>query len=196
MRPRNTDKQELVEQKAIELLVTDGFEGFSVNKLAKACEISVATLYIYYEDKDDLIVKIARKGAEKMSNDILRDFSPDLSLEEGLRIQWRNRYESMMQHPYLYRLFEQLRSSTYQEQIFCALANPFKESMGRFIKNAIERGELEKMPLEVFWSVAYAPLYNLVRFHHEGKSLGGKPFQIKDKLVWQTFDRVLKALRP
>lgn len=196
MRPRNTDKQELVEQKAIEMLVTDGFEGFSVNKLAKACEISVATLYIYYEDKDDLIVKIARKGAEKMSNDILRDFSPALSLEDGLRIQWRNRYESMMQNPYLYRLFEQLRCSTYQEQIFGALANPFRESMTRFVKNAVERGELEKMPLEVFWSVAYAPLYNLVRFHHEGKSLGGKPFQIKDKLVWQTFDRVLKALKP
>lgn len=196
MRPRNTDKQELVEQKAIEMLVNDGFEGFSVNKLAKACEISVATLYIYYEDKDDLIVKIARKEAEKMNNDILRDFSPNLSLEDGLRIQWRNRYEGMMKAPYQNRFFEQLRSSTYQEQVLSSLALPFKESMGKFIRNAVERGELAKMPLEVFWSVAYAPLYNLVRFHHEGKSMGGKPFQVNEKMIWQTFDLVLKALKP
>ena len=55
MRTRNIDKQELVKKKAIEMLVDIGFEGFSMNKLAQACDISVATLYIYYKDKDDLI---------------------------------------------------------------------------------------------------------------------------------------------
>jgi len=195
MRPRNTDKQELVQQKAIEMLVTDGFEGFSVNKLAKACEISVATLYIYYKDKDDLIIQIARQQAEKMTHEILRDFDPEMSLEEGLRIQWRNRYRHQMENPLTALLFEQLRSSTYQERVFSPLLASFKESMGRFMRNAVERGEMEKMPLEVFWSVAYAPLYNLLRFHHEGRSIGGRAFEVKDKMVWQTFDLVLKALK-
>ncbi|WP_245895661.1 TetR/AcrR family transcriptional regulator [Flavobacterium album] len=58
MRTRNADKEELVKQKAIELLVKEGFQGFSMNKLAKASGISVATLYIYYQDKDDLIKQI------------------------------------------------------------------------------------------------------------------------------------------
>lgn len=195
MRPRNTDKQELVQQKAIEMLVTDGFEGFSVNKLAKACQISVATLYIYYKDKDDLIIQIANQQAEKMTREFLRDFDPDMSLEEGLRVQWRNRYRHQMENPLTALLFEQLRSSTYQERVFSSMLISFKESMGRFMHNATARGEMAKMPLEVFWSVAYAPLYNLLRFHHEGKSIGGKPFEVKDKMVWQTFDLVLKALK-
>jgi AcrR family transcriptional regulator len=55
---RNTDKQDLVKETAISLLAKQGFEGFSMNKLAKACGISVATLYIYYADKDDLIKQI------------------------------------------------------------------------------------------------------------------------------------------
>lgn len=177
------------------MLVTDGFEGFSVNKLAKACKISVATLYIYYKDKDDLIIQIAIQEAGKMSREMLLDFHPDLSLEEGLRIQWRNRYRYQIENPLMALLFEQLRSSTYQEKIFAAILGPFKESMGRFLRNAIERGEMAKMPLEVFWSIAYAPLYNLLRFHHEGRSIGGKPFEVKDKMVWQTFDLVLKALK-
>lgn len=195
MRPRNTDKQELVQQKAIEMLVTDGFEGFSVNKLAKACQISVATLYIYYKDKDDLIIQIANQQAEKMTREFLRDFDPEMSLEEGLRVQWRNRYRHQMENPLTALLFEQLRSSTYQERVFSSMLASFKESMGKFLHNATARGEMAKMPLEVFWSVAYAPLYNLLRFHHEGKSIGGKPFEVKDKMVWQTFDLVLKALK-
>ena len=47
MRTRDTDKEQLVKQKAIELLVNDGLDGFSMNKLAKACDIAVATLDIY-----------------------------------------------------------------------------------------------------------------------------------------------------
>lgn len=196
MRPRNTEKEELVQQKAIELLVSDGFEGFSVNKLAKACDISVATLYIYYEDKEDLIVKIAKSEAEKMHTAMLRDFHPDLSLEEGLRIQWRNRSEGLMDHPLTYQFFELLRSSSYHSKVMGSLLRPFKESMGAFLQNVIDRGEMQQMQLEVFWCIAYAPLYNLMRFHHEGKSMGGKPFKANSKMIWETFDLVLKALRP
>ena len=59
MRTRDNNKVELVKKTAIELMVKDGLEGFSMNKLARACNISVATLYIYYKDRDDLIVNIA-----------------------------------------------------------------------------------------------------------------------------------------
>jgi TetR/AcrR family transcriptional repressor of multidrug resistance operon len=69
MRTRNIDKQQLVKQKAIELLVKDGFEGFSINKLAKACGISVATLYIYYKDRDDLILRIGIEEAERFTQE-------------------------------------------------------------------------------------------------------------------------------
>src|SRR6476661_6570951 len=85
MRARNTVKEELVRQKAIELVVASGIEGFSVNKLARACGISVATLYIYYRDKDDLLIKIAVEEAQRMTATMLADFNPDLSFAEGLR---------------------------------------------------------------------------------------------------------------
>ncbi|MES1219353.1 MAG: helix-turn-helix domain-containing protein, partial [Bacteroidota bacterium] len=58
MRTRNTDKQQLVKEQAIEMIVKEGVEGFGMNRLANACGISVATLYIYYKDKEDLIRKI------------------------------------------------------------------------------------------------------------------------------------------
>src|SRR3954468_5932658 len=114
MRVRNIDKEQLVKQKAIQMLVADGFEGFSVNKLAKACGISVATLYIYYKDKDDLITRIAMEEAKHMGETSLRDFDPEASFEEGLRVQWKNRAKYTLENPTCVLFFEQLRSSTYQ----------------------------------------------------------------------------------
>ncbi|MBS1690201.1 MAG: TetR/AcrR family transcriptional regulator, partial [Bacteroidetes bacterium] len=83
MRTRDIVKEELVRQKTVELVVKEGLDNFSVNKLAKACGISVATLYIYYKDKDDLIVKVAIEEAKKSSERMLKGLDPEASFAEG-----------------------------------------------------------------------------------------------------------------
>jgi len=49
--------------------------------------------------------------------------------------------------------------------------------MSRFIKNAVANGELLKLPFEVYWSVAFAPLYQLFKFHNQGRSYAKQYFQ-------------------
>jgi TetR/AcrR family transcriptional repressor of multidrug resistance operon len=195
MRARDINKVELVKQKAIELMVEMGFEGFTMNKLAKACEISVATLYIYYQDKDDLILKVGIAEVERMSAIMLENFDPECSFEEGLKQQWKNRAKCLLENPMSAQMIEQLRTSTYQSKVLEVFGKNFKEPLGKFMQNSIDRGEIDAMPFETYWSVAFAPLYNLIRFHNEGQSLGGKPFELTDEILWKTFDLVLKALK-
>jgi TetR/AcrR family transcriptional repressor of multidrug resistance operon len=195
MRIRNNDKVQLVKQKAIELIVKDGLEGFSMNKLAKACNISVATLYIYYKDRDDLILKIAMEEGLIMADATMKNFNPGMPFEEGLRIQWHNRYQYTKDRPLMNSFFEQLRTSSYQEEFLASFLSEFKVVMGKFMTNIINRGEIERMPFEVYWSVAFAPLYNLIRFNNEGQSMGGMPFKMTDEVLWKTFNLVVKALK-
>lgn len=196
MRMRDENKEQLVRQKALELIVHQGFEGFSMQKLAKAAEVSPATLYIYYKDKEDLITSIGIEIGRKFSENVLRDFDPNLPFAEGMRIQWRNRAKYAIEHRLETEFYEQIRSSSFREKVMESFVEDFKSSMGQFVRNAIAHKELNPMPLEVFWSVAYAPLYNLIRFHHEGRSMGGKPFLFSEELMYQTLDLVLKALKP
>ncbi len=195
MRVRDEDKVKLVKQKALESIVKEGFEGFSMNKLAKACGISVATLYIYYKDKDDLIISIAKEEGDRMANTLIQNFDPSFSFEEGMRIQWKNRYTYMVENPLANSFFEQLRTSTYQSRFLEDFMKKFKTVISEFMHGVVARGEMKPMPLEVFWSVAYAPLYSLVRFDREGQSIGGKPFKMTDQVLWQTFDLVIKGLK-
>ena len=196
MRTRNTDKVALVKQRAMEMAVKEGLEGFSVNKLAKACNISVATLYIYYKDKDDLIMQIALEEGNKMTEATMKNFDPEMRFEAGLKQQWKNRSTYMLENPSSMLFFEQLRSSSYHERIMKSYIEAFKKNMGRFTQNAIDRGEINKMSPEVYWSIAFGPLYTLIRFHNEGSSIGGLPFSLNEKVLWQTFDLVIKALTP
>jgi len=195
MRTRNTDKEKLVKQMAMDLVVKEGIDRFSMNKLAKACKISVATLYIYYQDKDDLITKIAEEEVHRASREILQDFNPKASFEEGLKQQWKNRLKHMLENPTSEFFLDQLRSSSYNEKIFPIFLSYFRPVMREFMTNAIERGEIDPHPIGVYWSIAFAPLYNLVRFHRDGNGFGGQEFALTDEIVWQTFDLVIKALK-
>jgi TetR/AcrR family transcriptional repressor of multidrug resistance operon len=196
VRTRNSDKEQLVKQKAIEMLVEVGFEGFGMNRLAKACGISVATLYIYYEDKDDLIKKIGTDIGKQFMGKTLQDFSATMSFAEGLKKQWENRAAFALKYPNEVACYEIIRHSQHGDYIMEESMRDFKATMMAFCQNAIDRKELLPLSVEVFWSVAYGPLYTLLRFHKEGKSIGGRPFKFSKKIKEEAFQLVIKALTP
>ena len=196
MRTRDESKELLVRQKSLELIVNQGFEGFSMQKLAKAAAVSPATLYIYYKDKEDLITQIGIDIGKKFSTTILQNFDPTLPFAEGLRIQWQNRAKYALENRLETEFYQQIRSSSFRDKVMGSFMDDFKAAMGQFVHNSVQRGELSPMPIEVFWSVAYAPLYNLIQFHNEGHSLAGKRFEFSEETMNQTFELVLKALKP
>jgi AcrR family transcriptional regulator len=196
MRTRDTDKEDLVKAMAIEMLVEEGFEGFSMNRLAKKCKISVATLYIYYQDKDDLIKKIGVAIGKTFFETALKDFSPDMPFAEGLKKQWNNRIQFAFGHPLEADCFEIIRHSPHGEFVLEESVKNFGAIMKSFCQNAVERKELVPVSLEVFWSIAYGPLYNMLRFHSEGKSFGNKVFKFNETMKNEAFALVIKALTP
>lgn len=197
MRIRDPHKEKAIREQALKMIVREGFEGLSMHKLAKAAGVSASTIYIYFKDRDDLILKLYAEKMGRMSDASLAGFDPAMPFDEGLKVQWINRARHFLKHPLEMHFLEQIRFSPFHDQGLKSLDPRFLESMRAFCKHAIRRGELVKMPVEVYWSVAYAPLYQLVKYHIHGKGLPGtEDFVLDDKLLLQTLKLVLKALKP
>jgi TetR/AcrR family transcriptional regulator, multidrug resistance operon repressor len=196
MRTRNTDKECIVKQKAIEMLARQGIEGFAMNRLAKEAGVSVATLYIYYSDKEDLIKKIGIEIGRNFFSAMLKDFSGDMTFVDGLRRQWQNRADFMIANMNEMACWEVLQNSSYSEDIIDESIKDFKNCMMEFFQNAVIRKEMLPVSKEVFWSIAYGPLYALLRFHNKGKSMGGAPFKLTPAISEEAFVLVIKALTP
>lgn len=196
MRTRDDRKEQLVKEKAIELLVKHGFEGFSMQKLAREAGISPATLYIYYSDKDDLIRKLGVELGEMMAEITLEGFSGKMSFAEGLKKQWENRSRFWLMHQKEAMAYEVIRHSPHGPYVTSVSASHFRPAMEEFAVNAIGNKELRPMPFEVYWSVAFGPLYTMVKFHLEGGFRGGRPFAFSKKLMYEALELVLKALKP
>jgi AcrR family transcriptional regulator len=196
MRIRDENKERIIREKALKMMVKEGLDGFSMQKLAKAADVSPATIYIYFKDKEDLIAQLCRDAGKKMMDITFKNFDPAMSFSEGLRVQWVNRAKYCMKYPDQMHFLEQLRHSPYSEKLTEMMGENFKKVMGDFVTNAIKKKELVKVPVEVYWSIAFAPLYNLVKFHMTGKSIGGRKFILSDKIMKETFELVLKSLKP
>lgn len=195
MRLRDEQKEALIREKAIELIVREGFGGFSMQKLARAADVSPATLYIYYKNKLDLLNSLYIMVHEKFSTIALRQFSPDTSLEEGLWIQWRNRMQYIVEYPLYFQFSEQFKNSPliHHEDV---RIDEFKENMRQFVMNAIHRGQLLRMEPELFWALAFGPFYSLMRFHLMGKSMMHENFQVTEAILKALLQKVIKALSP
>ncbi|WP_207513362.1 TetR/AcrR family transcriptional regulator [Longitalea luteola] len=196
MRTRDVNKENSIREKAIEMIVKEGLDGFSMQKLAKAAAVSPATLYIYYKDRDDLITQIATEISNRLMESSLKGMHPKMSFADGMALQWKNRMEFFLNHPLDMQFIEQIRYMPTYDAIKKTIRQNFGDVLGKFVHNAINRGELTPLPFEVYWAVAFAPLYQLIKFHTQGETPATEHFTISNEIVDQTLQLVLKALKP
>jgi AcrR family transcriptional regulator len=58
--------REDIMNKALELIVTDGYNGFSMRKLATRLGIAAKTIYNYFQNQDELYLCLLTKGFEQL----------------------------------------------------------------------------------------------------------------------------------
>ena len=67
MRMKDENKKAAISKAIIGLINEIGFANISMSKIAKATGLSAATLYVYYENKEDMFRKVL-SGREKAND--------------------------------------------------------------------------------------------------------------------------------
>jgi AcrR family transcriptional regulator len=179
------------------MIVKHGFDGLSLHKLARAAGVSPATIYIYFKDREDLIIKIYEEVSARMFEETLAGFDPKMDFAEGLGVQWINRARYFLKHPVEMHFMEQIKFSPLHDRAIAVSGGKFRQMMREFVGNAILRKQLVAVPVEIYWSIAFAPLYQLVKFHIHKKNMSGTGnFLLTERMLETTLQLVLKALKP
>lgn len=195
MRLKDDQKEAIIREKAIEMIVKEGFDGLSMKKLAKEANLSASTIYIYFENREDLLNKLYAQVEEVFEQEVLKNFDPEMSFAEGLWIQWMNRYAHIKKYPVHFYFAEQFRNSPLINRQ-TSKETPFRKNMHQFVNHAIKRKELINLDPEIFWAMAYGPFYILMKFYLTKGNMGGKPFTLNEDKLKQTFNLVLRSLTP
>jgi AcrR family transcriptional regulator len=203
VRPRDPRKEKLIRREAIKMVVRDGLDGFAMQRLAAAAKVSPSTLYVYFEHRDDLLFQLFVDEMTELTRQLMDGFASGMSFAQGLRIQWKNRIRYSLANPLQSDFLEVIRNSSYHPRFLARAPTGFSQAMRDFVKRACDRGELVRLPVEVYWAVAFAPLYQLIKFQRNGFGFPHKcaeslpvRFVLTDEIVELALGVVLRGLKP
>jgi len=188
MRHKDDNKQKAIVDAAIQLITTEGFAETSMSKIAKAASVSPATIYIYFENKEDLLNQLYLTVKKEFVDALIEGLSEDMAVKDSFRLIWQNSRSYFLANPTTFAFHEQFIHSPL-------ISKANKEQGERFFMPIVElyergkaEGNLPEISMFVFVAIMYAPLISLIKSHHSGE------FALTHELIISTFEMCWKAI--
>lgn len=137
MRTKDNKKKQAIIKHTLDLVMKEGIAGINMAKLAKRVKISPGTFYLYYKNKEDLIISIYSEFFEDSVTVAKEIMQRELPYRERIKKVWTywitfnienhkalNFYLQVRQSPYVHKLppktiegLEDLGETMFQEGI-------------------------------------------------------------------------------
>jgi AcrR family transcriptional regulator len=89
-RTKSNEKRIALLNATLHLVNNNGFHDAPMSKIAKMAGVSPATIYIYFENKQDLINQLYLENKASFSDTAFKNYLPNLPVKNGFELIWRN----------------------------------------------------------------------------------------------------------
>ncbi len=86
---KSIDKRNTLIKATIELVNNNGFHGTPMSKIAKMAKVSPATIYLYFENKQDLVNQTYIKVKGIYTDYAFKNYDANVSVENGFETIWK-----------------------------------------------------------------------------------------------------------
>ncbi len=149
MRYRDEAKQDAIIRATVKLVNSIGFVATSISKIAKEADVSPATIYIYYENKEDLLVSTYVDIKRKMSAAILEDFDDSLPIRDIMKESWFKLFNFISNNPGDFQYTEQFSNSPYSSLVNKSEVEKHFEPLLEVVQRGIQQKIIKDVPLDI-----------------------------------------------
>ena len=107
MRKKDDEKVRSIKEAVIKLILQEGFHGTSVSKIAKMAGVSPATVYIYFENKEDMLHDIYQEYSEEIYDYLLDSIKRDMEGRQQIEVLIRSYYNYILENKEIFSFVEQ-----------------------------------------------------------------------------------------
>ncbi len=83
-------KRDALVKATINLVNNNGFHAAPMSKIAKMAGVSPGTIYLYFENKQDMINQVYIEVKAAFTQFAFKDYQENLSVEKGFEMIWKN----------------------------------------------------------------------------------------------------------
>lgn len=196
MRPKNLEKEEAIRTIALQIISDEGLENLSMQKLAKAANVSPRTIYIKYESKEDFLIKLfIDEVLGSYEKAVLENFEDTMDFPEGVKKIWANTFRYLIHNRHSFALIQYGKSSPLLTKAF-QKANikqgQFFSPIHKFLKRHAATGIIQDFPGDVHRALLFSPLLDLVNEYFDYLE---RPVQIiTEKMIFECCEAVIKGM--
>ena len=162
-----------------------GFAASSVAKIAQSAGVSPATLYVYFKNKDDLLVSTYLEIKQGMGAAMLEGFDEDLPVHDIFRRVGNNTFAYVRENQAEFRYAEQFSNSPYSEQVNKLRVPESFEPLLRVIRKAIDQKIIKDVSLDVIGAFLLHPIMVLANPNHcKAFEATGENIEMAFRMAW------------
>lgn len=167
VRTRDQAKYDSIVEASIQLTNKLGFDGISISKIAKKAGVSPGTIYIYFDNKEDLFTKIYIDIRSKMSDGALEGLREGMTVKDAFKSIWQHSFSFNLSHPEYLAYREQFEQTGMLGSVRVEEFELY-QAVDSLLKRGIKENLIKDIPLPILTSFAYYPVITLLRFHQMG----------------------------
>jgi len=158
MRTKDDEKETALFEATVKLVNEIGFASSSVSKIAKEAGVSPATIYVYYKNKEDLLVSTYIEIKLDLSKALLRDFNDGLPIRDILRNVWFNMFEYISNNLEYYKFVEQFSNSPYSSLVNKQEVEQYFVPLIKVLQTGIEQKIIKNVNFDILTAFMYHPI--------------------------------------
>lgn len=151
MRQPELDMAEHIFSVVEQLMAKEGLYNLSMHKIAKAANISAGTIYIYFANKEQLLLQFARRVFTRFQKALEKDYVEEKSFFQQYQQMWWNVWHFLQDYPEMLLNMQQYQSLPAFSQII------EEERQGgfwtSFCEKAQQAGVLAPLPSGVLFAL-------------------------------------------
>ncbi|WP_163655203.1 TetR/AcrR family transcriptional regulator [Listeria sp. PSOL-1] len=163
MKTKDQNKYQMIIKEATRLLVENGVEYFSTTKVAKAVGISQSNIYIYFANKQDLILQVFQYHIHEMSVYVSKSLSEKSSMAENLRNNIKALIAFSLKHPESIEIIELIKHThSLDLDLKKKQTDKANQKIQDLLQLGIETGEFRQININVLRTLIMSTTYNYI----------------------------------
>lgn len=176
--------------KAVRDLVNEvGFKATSMSKIAKAADVSPATIYLYFQNQESLFLENYILAKHVMADDLFGTVDlTALTVRDATERLWQGYVRFMRKNSDIYSYYTHFSASSYISLVDCRNIDPRFEQLHEVFQRGIDQGIFRPIHWTMYWAYLIGPIE---RLHRDAPVYH---FKIDKKVLQATFEMAWKSI--
>jgi AcrR family transcriptional regulator len=159
------DKRSAILSATLIVIAKNGFHASSVKQIADEAKVATGTIYVYFENKDEVIKSLFVSIRKEINEIINSGYNSNLTFKDNYYNLWKAVFDFYYMNKLKFMFLEQYHSSPFFNDMDNDEGSNVLSPAVKLFEEAKKKGELTDLPSITMMSLTNGSIISLLRLH-------------------------------